>query len=196
VHAILDPKEPLTQGPIGFPTHYMEFRKELCDVIDNSLNVIGEVMADYSKKFPVTIKDSRPERYFHTEEYMMADADVVLVAMGSVCGTIKEVIDQLRAKGVKAGLFKIITYRPFPKEIIKKKLAGYKKVAIIEKALSPGFGGPLYGEIATALYDASSRPQLRNFIVGLGGRDVKLEHIEKIINMTLKGEGKLEEWMF
>ena len=196
VHAILDPKEPLTQGPIGFPTHYMEFRSELCKAINGSMSVIEEVMADYSKKFPATIKDSRPEKYGHIEEYRMDDADVVLVAMGSVCGTIKEVIDDLRSKNVKAGLLKLITYRPFPAELLAKKLSGYKKVAIIDKSLSPGGSAPLYTEIAEALYGSDKRPQLRSFIVGLGGRDVTLNHVEKIISMTVKGEGAKEEWMF
>ena len=66
----------------------------------------------------------------------------------------------------------------------------------MEKALSPGLGGPLYHEIASALYESKGRPQLRGFIVGLGGRDVRLDHVEKIIKMTLKGEGGREEWMF
>ena len=196
VHAVLDPKEPLTQGPIGFPSHYMEFRNELCKAMDGSLKVIEEVMADYSKSFPVAINDSRPEKYFHVEEYKTSDAEVLIIAMGSVCGTIKEVIDQERAKGVKAGLLKLITYRPFPKELLAKKISGFKKVAVVEKALSPGLGGPLYGEIAMTLYDLDKHPQLRSFIVGLGGKDVRLDHIEKIIRMTQKGEGKKEEWMF
>jgi pyruvate ferredoxin oxidoreductase alpha subunit len=196
VHAVLDAEDPLTQGPIGFPTHYMEFRKELCDAMDGSLKVIEEVMSDFSKAFPVQIPKSRPEKYFHIEEYQMEDADVVLVAMGSVCGTIKVVIDEMREKGVKAGLLKIITYRPFPSQLLVEKLSKYKKVAVVEKALSPGIGGPLYHEIASVLYDSSVKPELRSFIVGLGGRDVKLDHVEKIINMTSKDEGKKQEWMF
>ncbi|MFH0862616.1 MAG: pyruvate synthase subunit PorA [Candidatus Altiarchaeota archaeon] len=196
VHAVLDPKEPLTQGPIGFPTHYMEFRSELCKAIEGSMDVIEEVMADFSKRFPVSIKDSRPEKYFHIEEYRMDDADVVLVAMGSVCGTIKEEIDDIRGKGVKVGLLKIVTYRPFPAELIKKKLAGKSKVAVIEKALSPGSRTPLYTEVAEALYDSDKRPKLRAFVVGLGGRDVTLGHVEKIVSRTVKGEGAKEEWMF
>ncbi|MBD3388628.1 MAG: pyruvate ferredoxin oxidoreductase [Candidatus Altiarchaeales archaeon] len=196
VHAVLDPKEPLTQGPIGFPSHYMEFRSELCKAIDGSLDVIEEVMKDYSKKFPCTIENSRPKEYYHVEEHRMEDADVVLVAMGSVCGTIKVVIDELREKGVKAGLLKLITYRPFPAELLKEKLKGAGKVAVVEKALSPGLGGPLYHEISSALYECEERPELRNFIVGLGGKDVRLDHVEKIIDMTMKGEGKREEWMF
>jgi pyruvate ferredoxin oxidoreductase alpha subunit len=196
VHAVLDPKEPLTQGPIGFPTHYMEFRSELCQAIEGSLPVIEEVLADFSRRFPATIKASRPEKYYHYEEYRMEDADVVLVALGSVCGTIKVVIDNLRDKGVKAGLLKLITYRPFPAELLKKRLSGCKNVAVVEKALSPGGRCPLYTEIAETLYDSDRKPRLRSFIVGLGGRDVTLGHIERIIDMTLKGEGKKEEWMF
>jgi pyruvate ferredoxin oxidoreductase alpha subunit len=196
VHAILDPKEPLTQGPIGFPSHYMEFRRDVCDAMDDSLAVIGEVMADFNKKFPCQIEHARPENYYHIEEYRLEDADVVLVAMGSVCGTIKTVIDAVREKGVKAGLLKLITYRPFPAQLLKETLSGYGKVAVVEKALSPGLGGPLFHEIASALYDSNERPELRNFIVGLGGRDVRLDHVEKLINMTVKGEGGREEWMF
>ncbi len=196
VHAILDPKEPLTQGPIGFPTHYMEFRREVCDALAVSEKVIGEVMAEYSRMFPASIKDSRPERYYHYEEYRMEDADVVLVAMGSVCGTIKEAIDGLREKGVKAGLLKLVTYRPFPNELVAKRLAGAGRIAVIDKALSPGTTAPLYTEVASALYDSKERPKLRSFIVGLGGRDVTLGHVERIIGMTLKGEGAKTEWMF
>lgn len=196
VHAVLDPEEPLTQGPIGFPTHYMEFRRDVCDAMNGSMKVIEEVMGEFNKKFPMQIKHSRPEKYYHVEEYMMEDADVVLVAMGSVCGTIKESIDLMREKGVKAGLLKLITYRPFPAGLLKEKLSGCGKVAVVEKALSPGLGGPLYHELSSALYDSDERPEMRSFIVGLGGRDVRLDHVEKIIDMTLSGKGEKEEWMY
>ncbi len=196
VHAILDPKEPLTQGPIGFPTHYMEFKRDTEDAMKAALNVTEEVMKEYNNKFPCTIENSRPQAYNHVEEYKTEDADVTLVAMGSVCGTIKESIDQLREKGIKAGLLKMITYRPFPHELLVEKLKGAGKVAVVEKAMSLGFGGPLYSEIASALYDSSERPELRNYIVGLGGRDVKLDHVESIVNKTLSSEGSKEEWMY
>lgn len=196
VHAVLDPKEPLTQGPIGFPSHYMEFRRDVVDAMEGSLKVIEDVMADYSKRFPCQIENSRPEKYYHVEEYKMDDADVVLVAMGSVCGTIKVIIDKMRETGVKVGLLKLITYRPFPAQVIRDRLSSKAKVAVVEKALSPGLGGPLYHEIGSCLYDLPERPELRSFIVGLGGRDVLLDHVEKIIELTAKGEGKKEEWMF
>jgi len=196
-HAILDPQEPMTLGPIGFPSHYMEFRYDLHDAMKRSMKVIEDVYKEFSETFPVQIKNSRPERYYHIEEYRMSDAEVVLVAMGSVCGTIKDVIDSMREKGVKVGLLKVITYRPFPKKLIVDKLKGIKKVAVIEKAISMGSGGPLYQEIASALYEAKAHnAELRNFIVGLGGRDVTLDHVKDIIETTQSGKGDKEVWVF
>jgi len=196
LHAVLDPDDPLTQGPIGFPSHFMEFRRTQELAMRESLKVIEEVYNDFNKRFPMEIPDSRPEKYAHLEQYHIEDAEVILVAMGSVCGTIKDAIDEQRAKGVKVGLVKIITHRPFPFEALRASLKNAQKVAIIEKAISPGLGGPVFGEIASALYDKEDRPELRNFIVGLGGRDVRLNHVEKIIEMTKTGEGNKEEWMF
>ena len=196
LHAVLDPEDPITQGPIGFPSHFMEFRRKQEDAMRGALKVIEEVYNDFNKRFPVEIENSRPPAYGHLEHYKTEDAEILLVAMGSVCGTIKDVIDEQREKGVQVGLVKIITHRPFPFDDIKNALKDAKKVAVIEKAISPGLGGPVFGEIASALYDLDERPQLRNFIVGLGGRDVTLGHVEKIISMTAEEKGENEEWMF
>jgi pyruvate ferredoxin oxidoreductase alpha subunit len=146
--------------------------------------------------FPVQIKDSRPEKYYHVEEYRTEDAEVVFVALGSVCGAIKVAIDELRAKGEKVGLLKLITYRPFPREAIRKALKNTKKVAVLEKAISPGGDGPLYCEMTAAFYGEKNTPAMRNFIIGLGGRDVQLDHIKKIYEMTKEGKGDKQQWMF
>ena len=195
-HAILDPAQPLTLGAIGFPSEYMEIRRSQVDAIENSLAVIEEVYKKFSDAFPVQIKDSRPARYGHVEEYRMEDAEIVFVALGSVCGTIKVVIDELRAKGEKVGLMKLITYRPFPRNAIRKALKNAKKVAILEKAISPGGDGPLYCEMAGTFIGEKNIPALRSFIIGLGGRDVNLDHIKKIYEMTKEGKGDKQQWMF
>ena len=195
-HAILDPEDPMTLGSIGFPTHYMEARFTQNKAINDSLNVIKEVFGDYSNKFGVDIKNTRPEVYDHVEKYRLDDAETVLVALGSVCGTIKDVIDERREKGEKVGLLKLVTYRPLPKESIVKALRNAKNVAIVEKAFSPGLGGVLYNEIATLLFENQMTPKVKNFIVGLGGRDVSLNHIRDIIKNTKEGKGPIEQWMF
>jgi pyruvate ferredoxin oxidoreductase alpha subunit len=196
-HAVLDPEQPLTLGAIGFPTHYMEMRKAQTEAMENSLKVIENTYKEFSEKFPVEIKGTRPEKYFHVEEYRMDGAEIVFVALGSVAGTIKDTVDNLRKKGEKVGLVKMVTYRPFPKDAIVKALKNANKIAVIEKAISPGAcGGPIFDEISSVLYTEKSNANIRNFIVGLGGRDVKLDHIEKIYDMTKSGKGSRQEWMF
>ncbi len=142
------------------------------------------------------ITSSRPEKYWHIQEYEADDAEILLVAMGSVCGTIKVVIDKMRKKGIKVGLIKIITYRPFPKEVLRKALEHATKVAVLEKAFSLGVGGILVDEIKGILFDTVKRADIRSFIVGLGGRDVRLDHIEKIIEMMTQDKAEAENWMF
>ncbi len=195
-HAILDPEQPLTLGAIGFPSHYMELRYSQIEAMENSIDIIEKTFNEFSDKFPVQVERSRPERYFHTEEYLMDDAEIVLVAMGSVCGTIKSAVDKLREKGERVGLLKLITYRPFPRDAIKNALKDVKKVAVLEKAVSPGANGPVFDEISSLLYEGDKRPEIRSFIIGLGGRDVRLDHIERIYEMTKEGKGKKQEWMF
>ena len=195
-NAILNPEQPMTLGSIGFPSHYMEIRRSQVDAIENSINIIEEVFNEFSDKFPVQIERSRPEKYYHTEEYRMDDAEIVYIAMGSVCGTIKVAVDKLRDKGEKVGLLKLVTYRPFPREAIKNALKDVDKIAVLEKAVSPGANGPVFDEISSLLYDVSDRPEIRNFIIGLGGRDVRLNHIENIYEMIKEGKGSKHEWVF
>ncbi len=195
-HAILDPKQPLTQGPIGFPSHYMELRKSQIDATKGSLRIIESIFNEFSKKFPVEIKNSRPDDYRVIEEYKTDDADIIFVAMGSICGQIKVVIDKLRKNGEKAGLAKIVVYRPFPDDAIRKALYNADKVAVIERAVSAGANAPIFDEIRSLFYDDSRRPNIRSFIAGIGGRDVTLKHIEKIYYMVKEDKGKKEEWMF
>ncbi|MEA3255878.1 MAG: pyruvate ferredoxin oxidoreductase [Candidatus Altiarchaeota archaeon] len=195
-NAILNPEQPMTLGSIGFPSHYMEIRRSQVDAIENSIDIIEEVFNEFSDKFPVHIEGSRPERYYHTEEYRTDDAEIVYIAMGSVCGTIKVAVDKLRDKGEKVGLLKLVTYRPFPREAIKNALKGVNKIAVLEKAVSPGANGPVFDEISSLLYDVSDRPEIRNFIIGLGGRDVRLDHIENIYEMIKEGKGSKHEWVF
>lgn len=195
-HAVLDPEDPMTLGPIAFPSHYMEMRYVQNKALSDSARVIEDVYKEFSNRFPVIIKNTRPEEYSHVERYRTEDADVVLVALGSVCGTIKDVVDERREKGEKVGLLKILTYRPFPKESIARSLKNAKSVAVVEKAFSPGFGGVLYGEIASLAYESRLGSKVRSYIVGLGGRDVTLGHIRDVIKNTREDKGPLEQWMF
>ncbi|MCM8765856.1 MAG: pyruvate ferredoxin oxidoreductase, partial [Candidatus Omnitrophica bacterium] len=106
------------------------------------------------------------------EGYFLEGAEKVIVAMGSVCGTIKETIDELRNEKERVGLLKIITYRPFPQEEIYQALKDIKEIAVLEKAVSLGGFGPLYTEIKALFAGKKESPKVSGFIAGLGGRDI------------------------
>ena len=116
----------------------------------------------------------RKYRFF--EEYMMDDADVALVVMGSSAGTGKEAVDRLRAEGQKVGLIKLRVFRPFPRRPLAAAMCKVKAVAIMDKAESfSNSGGPLFSEARSSLYDLPDKPYAVNYIYGLGGRDIRVE---------------------
>ncbi len=104
------------------------------------------------------------------EEYRCDDADVVLVTMGSVTGTARVVADLLRQNGKKAGLIKIRSYRPFPKEYFAGIKDRFKAIGVVDRSISFGFEGTVFSEVKSCLYGSNTK--LANYIVGLGGRDV------------------------
>jgi pyruvate ferredoxin oxidoreductase alpha subunit len=121
------------------------------------------------------------------EGYRLEDAETALVAIGSVCGTVKDSIDEMRAQGKKVGLLKIRCYRPFPGAEIVEALKGVKRVAVLDKNISLGSKGAVGLEVKDALY--GSGIPVYDYIVGLGGRDIKKSDIAAIVALTEKGQG-------
>jgi pyruvate ferredoxin oxidoreductase alpha subunit len=113
------------------------------------------------------------------DTYQAEDAETLLVGMGSMIGTMKDVVDNLRKQGRKVGIVKVRTFRPFPKEKLYEALKGVKNVIVFEKALSIGKGGILCSEIKS-IFDAKSKnppSNISNFVIGLGGRDIPQDSI-------------------
>src|SRR3989339_1877475 len=125
-NSLLDLDKPTTLGSIDLQDYYFEHRVQVAEAIKNSKKTIIEVANEFAKKFG--------RQYGLIEEYKLADADYAIVALGSTCGTAKVVIDELRAKGIKAGLLKIRVYRPFPAEEIAQALSKIKNVAVLDRA--------------------------------------------------------------
>ena len=169
-HSYLDPKDPMSLGTLADPAHYMEIRYDIEKALQNSLSVIEEVGKEYGEKFGRT--------YGLIEEYKSEDAEIILIAMGSLCDTIKDVIDEHRENGEKVGLIRVRVYRPFPKEALKAAV-GDAKLAVIDKDVSFSSGGALYLDTK-----ATVKNDTYNYIVGLGGRDITPTHINEIIEKT------------
>jgi pyruvate ferredoxin oxidoreductase alpha subunit len=171
----LDPHSPMTMGPIALPNYYFEFKRQQEEAMENAVKVIQQVHDEYSQK--------SERRYGNglVERYKLDDADVAIVCLGSTAGTVKTVMNDLRDKGVKAGLLRIRTFRPFPKEGVAKALEKVKAVAVMDKSMSfGGNGGAVCHEVRHALYDAVTHPYIVNYIYGLGGRDTSPSQIRKV----------------
>ncbi|NTV88892.1 MAG: pyruvate ferredoxin oxidoreductase [Clostridiales bacterium] len=177
---LLKHENPLAVGPYDISPYYMEHKKQQAEAMKNAKSVILEVGARFEKL--------SGRKYGFFEEYMMDDAEMALVLIGSTTGTAKAAVDQLRKEGKKVGLIKIRVFRPFPMEELAGALSRVKAVAVMDKAESfSACGGPLFAETRSALYDMDKRPKMVNYVYGLGGRDVtvrdiiyiygKLEHI-------------------
>lgn len=171
-------EKPITVGAFdslgGF---YYEFKYAQQQAMERALDVIEEVFEDFGRL--------TGRNYAHIEAEMIDDADFVFVISGSMAGSVREVVNDLRSKGIKAGLAKIRTFRPFPYKLLSSLLEGRKAVLVFDRAVSFGAqGGPLYLEIRSALYDAASRPKILNFMYGLGGRDLELEEIERAFEIA------------
>jgi pyruvate ferredoxin oxidoreductase alpha subunit len=115
------------------------------------------------------------------DPYFLEDADIAAICVGSTAGTTKSVVDTLRSRGIKAGLLRLRTLRPLPKNDIIAALASTKAVAVMDRSNSfGGHGGPLFHEIRHVLYDIQPHPHVVNYIYGLGGRDMPPKDIQDI----------------
>ena len=174
-HYLLNSKEPISVGPMDLQPYLFEHKYQQNLAMQNAKKVILEVANDFEKL--------TGRKYDLFEEYKLDDCEIAIVCMNSTAGTAKCVIDNLREKGIKAGLLKIRVYRPFPAEEIAKALLNVKAVAVLDKATSLSTcGGPLFTDIASAMYVNNSDSKLINYIYGIGGRDTTVKDIEKVYN--------------
>lgn len=184
----LDPDSPLTFGALVDPDSYMETRYALHHDLERAAGAIEEVARQFRAAF------GRPSGGL-IGTYRTDDAETVLVAMGSVLGTIKESVDVMREQGKKVGAVKIVTFRPFPRETLRQALVSADRVLVMEKALSPGSGGILAAEVRELFHGRIAAPSVSSFIVGLGGRDVTIDTVRNIVARAELGviEGEFVE---
>lgn len=171
-YALLDIAKPHTFGPLDLTDYYFEHKRQQYEGMESSPQVLNEVFSKYEKL--------SGRKYSFIEEYQTKDAEHILVAMSSSCGTIKDVVDELRKAGKKVGLLKINVYRPFPKKEVMTALQNAKTIGVLDRAQSPGaVGAPIYTDLVTALYDSTKKSSIINFVYGLGGRDFNITLAKK-----------------
>ncbi len=170
---LLDVENPITVGALDFFDYYFEHKMQQITAMENSKKAIPQVFAEFEKSFG--------KKYDFFENYRMDDAETAIVAIGSTCGTAKEVVDLLRSEGKKVGLVKVRVFRPFMNEIIVDVLKNVKAVAVLDRSVSFGaFGGPLFMEVRNAFYNYAGAPHMINYIYGLGGREINIDLLKQV----------------
>ena len=178
-HYLLNQNEPISVGPLDVQPYLFEHKVQQADAMRNAKKVILEVSKDFEKM--------TGRKYGLFEEYKLDDAEVAIVCMNSTAGTTKFVVDNLREKGIKAGLLKIRVYRPFPDKEVAQALSHLKAVAVLDKSDSlNGIGGALFEDVTSSMFVNQVQVPTVNYVYGIGGRDTKADDIEKVYEDLLE----------
>jgi len=176
---MLDPKNPMSFGAFADPSTYTEFRYKQEIAMGVALKKIEEIANEFRDIYG---------RYYGglIDGYALDDAEIVIMAMGSVIGTIKDTIDELRHDGESVGLLKVRSFRPFPADAIRAALKNAKVVVTLDKNISIGKNeGALCTEVKACLHNTDTRVPVIGFMLGHGGRDIPMSTIKKIIKKAM-----------
>ncbi|OPY46333.1 MAG: Pyruvate synthase subunit PorA [Methanosaeta sp. PtaU1.Bin028] len=183
---VLDTANPKTFGAFVDPSKFTEYRYMQWDAQIRAKQKIVDAALDFQKIFG---------RYYGglIDTYHAEDAEIMIVTMGSVIGTIRDCIDSMRAEGIKVGLTKIRSYRPFPAEALQKALKDASVIAVIEKDTTVGNQSALLTDLKAALYNSKLRMPVLGFTAGLGGRDITVTDIRKMVEISSRAKDGVAE---
>ncbi len=183
---IVDPRWPRGIGLFADPRFYMETRYILHRAMEKSGKTIKKVSSEFAKTF------GRKSGGF-IKTYKLKDANLVIISMGSVVGTIKDLIDELAEEGKKVGLLQICSYRPFPRQEIYDALKGKMNIVVLEKSISLGRGGILASDVRWSFPRAEKKDRnISSFIAGLGGRNITKDDLRYMVEKVKKEPVELE----
>ena len=151
-------------------------------------DVLKETMDSFEKTFG--------RRYGNgmIQEYMMEDIDCAIVAMGTIAGTCKAAVEKMQSEGKRVGLIKLRSFIPFPYNDFKRLAKNLDAIAVVDRSICPGKGGPVFGKLRDVLYDMEERPKILQFHAGLGGKEVRTHDFEMIGDKVLSAaKGGKEE---
>lgn len=173
----LDPENPALMGMLMPPQYFMEMRRQTDKAVESAKEVTGEVNREFAKVFGRDYGGL-------VDTYMMEDAEIALITIGTVTSTARKVVDDMRRAGKKVGIVKLRFFRPFPADELRSALSGMGAVGVVDRSISYNGGGPVFGEVRSALY-GMTMPVI-NHLAGIGGRDVTEKLIATMFELTLK----------
>lgn len=175
----MDVDDPHAFGGLVTPDNYMEMRFKIHEAMNQAKEVAVQADLEFKEVFD--------RNYGVLEAYKLDDAEYVVVSAGATTSMMRVLVDNYREKGVKVGLMKIKMFRPFPTEMVREWLAGRKKVGVLDRNISFGATGIFFQELKAALYKEkkSGNPAVFGYIMGLGGRDITMQHLGEMMEHML-----------
>ena len=170
----LDPADPRAYGGLVNRDHYFELRYKIFEAMDRARGVIVEAGEEFGEVLG--------RRYTPVEEYRLDDAEYVIVSAGALTSNVRQAVKDLRQRGIKVGLLRLVMFRPFPIAEMRSLLAGRRKVAVLDRNMSPGHSGVFAEEIRAAMAGMADAPPIYDYVVGLGGRDVRVETVTEVFD--------------
>jgi 2-oxoisovalerate ferredoxin oxidoreductase alpha subunit len=188
-----DVEDPHLFGSLSFPHQfYMEWRYQIALAMERARDKILEIDKEFQKMF------GRNHGGL-LDLYRCDGAEVVLIAAGTMASTIREVVDLLREEGKKVGLARLRVFRPFPVKEVRELAEKVDVFGVLDRSYSFGYGGAFFAETGGALYNHPDKPVLKNYVVGIGGRDITPNTVRGIFENALKlqekGLDKEIEWI-
>lgn len=181
----LDPARPMTLGGGSEPDNYLEYRQAQHVALEEAAAEIGAAAADFERSFGRRHGDL-------VDGYRLEGAELIVLVLGSVMGAVRDVVDVLRERGDAVGALRLRCVRPFPADTLVRSLSHASRVAVLEKAFSPGAGGIVAAELRAALQHAGVALPVDSFVGGLGGRDLTPASIEAVVRASATADAPIE----
>lgn len=181
----LHPDKPVTMGAYASPAVFTEAKKAHDEAVKASYPYILEAWKSWG--------EISGRCYYPVEETFCKDAKTILVTMGSLSETAGEAVKFMRKQGQKTGLLELRLWRPFPFEEFRRAVKNAQRLVVFDRAVSPGGpGGPVAGEIRSALYGMDKQPEITNYIIGLGGRNITVDNFVRMVNSSHTPDSRKE----
>lgn len=173
----LDPRRPATLGGGSEPDNYQEYRQTQHTATVQAIETITTAADEFERAFGRshgTLVDG----------YRLDDAELIILVLGSVMGAVRDAVDAMRERGISVGALRLRCVRPFPADALVRSIGHARRVAVLEKAVSPGAGGIIATELRAALHQAGVPVPVDGFVGGLGGRDLTPAIIEAVVRRS------------
>jgi len=179
---LLDTKNPLQFGEVLFPDYYPDYEYKKHRALADSLGVIDRAFEDLGAR--------SGRRYSAVEPHDCEDAEIVLLGLGSMMQTARHAARQMRERGLRVGVVQLRSFRPFPEREVADAVRGARVVCVLDRDIGYGTAGMVYPDVTRALYHLSERPDVLNFVIGTGGKDITPQTIERCVELGQEGYTK------